>query len=142
MKRVAVLALSKDENGLFSVLIEFSSQGTSLRCARSGRDAAFFLSRHRGALILCDRLARDTFSKSPLSRAIEAGNPCAVVWIEDLGPQRIGIEIDRCGDLAVARRILGDPAMLQKIHVAWGFCRQCSADPGMAVAQVDRGLPA
>lgn len=135
MKRMSVLALSGNRNGLFSVQIEFSPRGTELHSAHTADEAAEFLRRHPGALILCDRLARANFASGPLAEAVEAGHPCAIVWMDDLGPQRFGVEIEECGGLAAARKILEDPSLLQKIHVAWRYCRQCCAQPDLAATE-------
>jgi hypothetical protein len=131
MKRMAVLAISEDANGLLFVLLEFSRRGTDLYSGRSSGEAAVFLERHPGALVLCDRLARDTLAGGPLAKALEASRPCAVVWMDDPGPRRAGIEIERCGDIAAARRLLADSVLLQKIHVAWRQARECGLEPAM-----------
>ncbi len=122
MRKMAVLALSPSEDGILSAQIVFWQRGTELRCGGTMAEAAGFLARHPGALVLCRWAGQDRGRNAALSWLLGAGRPSAVVWMGECGRDKISVEVRPAGDLRAAREILGNPELLRKIYLAWSHC--------------------
>jgi hypothetical protein len=122
MHQLSVLAVSPSNDGIASAQLEFSQAGTEVRYGRTIAEAAWFLSRHPGALVICEKTGGRAWDDA-LSFVLSSGWPSAVVSIANPSGDSISVEVSSQGPLQTTSELLGNPETLREISLAWQRCK-------------------
>jgi len=122
MSRLAVLAVSACEQGLLSTQLNFENGGTRLLCGRTYAEAASFLSRYPGAVVICSGQSSSNRSDC-LSHLIAQGRPSAVIFLGNPDGNRVRAEVCLIRSEDALRELVENPEAMRKIQLAWEYCK-------------------
>ena len=122
MSQLTVLAVSACEQGLLSAQLIFVKGGTQLQCGRTYSEAAEFLSRHPGTLVVCEGWSNSK-SNECLSRLVREGLPSALILISIPDEKRVSVEVRLIRNDDGLRELVENLEVMRKIQLAWEYCK-------------------
>jgi hypothetical protein len=139
MSPLAVLAVSSRGETVVSAQLILNRGNTSLQCGHTYREAAGFLARHPGAIILCKGWSAGNRADW-ISRLIGEADPSALILVTHPDENRISVEVRLMRNDDVLRDLVENPEMMRKIQVAWEYCEAtCGAQTSLD--EYAMGLP-